>query len=291
MKSIPIQLLAEYSKPSKSTCYAVKVIDKDGVRYGFTTLDANFTFNDGQGDLLYKASEELRPRNIASYSDMDVDSTDLVGWFGAEMERAALAGKLSTAEVTVYRVAYLNLWYGAEVVAYGTIGDIAYSAGKDGTRKLEYRGLAQALKNIVTDQWSLTCRADFGDDKCKKPFVWDSGVVSTIDDNFQRFKVTGIARPADWFTLGVLEFTSGANQGWYQEIESWTADGWVDLSFVAPFAIVSGVSVRLRQDCYKTEANCLAYNNIVNMRAEHLTPVQDQSLMVPGAYIKSQNAL
>lgn len=291
MKNIPIQLQGEYGKTSRAVCFAVKVVDKDGVRYGFTTLDANFTFDDGSGPLMYRASEELRPQNISSYSDMDVDSTDLVGWFGAEMERAALAGKLSTAEVTVYRVAYLSLWYGAEVVAYGTIGDIDYSAGKDGKRKIEYRGLAQALKNVVIDQWSLTCRADFGDSRCRKPLVWEAGVVSEVYDNYQRFKVSGVSRPDDWFTLGVLEFTSGDNQGWYQEIESWSSDGVVDLSFVAPFPVVGGVSVRLRQDCYKTESNCLAYNNIVNMRAEHLTPVQDQALMVPGAYIKSQNAL
>ncbi|QYW02127.1 hypothetical protein CPT_Sonora_024 [Stenotrophomonas phage Sonora] len=291
MKNIPVQLLTALQKSGRSTCYLVKVIDTAGGVHGFATLDAVVNFDDGTGMLAYLPDQEMRPQNIQSTSDMDVDNTELEGWFGPAIENLVVAGLFSLAEVWVYRVSYLRLNYGAEVVAFGNVGKIEYSSNSQGKRKIEWRSLAHLLKQKVNDQWSLTCRVPFGSPQCGKPLVWQPGQVADVEDNFLRFRVSGITRPDDYFVLGVVRFTSGDNTGAELEIESWTSDGWVTLSFVTPFAIDSGVFVSLRQDCDKTEFSCKAYNNIPNMRAEHLTPVQDQSLMVPGAYIKSQNAL
>lgn len=291
MKQIPIQLLNSLKRPGRSTCFLVKVVDNENNVHGFTTLDAVVNFNDGIHQVAYAPNQEMRPQNIQSSSDMDVDNTELLGWFGPTVEQLVLAGKFSMAEITIYRVSYLRLSYGAEVVAFGTVGEIEYSTNAQGKRKVEYRSLTQQLKQTVNEQYSLTCRVPFGGEECGMPLVWEDATIIDIEDNFLRFRVSGISRPDNYFTLGVVKFTSGNNDGAELEIESWTTDGWITLSFVTPYPIPNGGSVRIRQDCDKTEFACKAYGNIVNMRAEHLTPVQDQSLMVPGAYIKSQNAL
>lgn len=291
MKDIPVLLLATFKKAGRSTAYLVKVVDKDGVAHGFTTLDAIVPFNDGYHAISYQPDEEMRPQNIMSSSDIETDNTELMGWFGPGMEELVVAGKFSFAEVTIYRISYLRLSYGAEVLAFGTVGEIEYSTNAQGKRKIEFRSLAEQLKQKVNDLYSLTCRVPFGGPDCGMPLVWESATVAEVEDNFLRFRVTGLAQPDGWFDLGVARFTSDDNTGAELEVESWTADGWITLSFVTPYAIPVGATLDVRRDCDKTEAACIGYGNIVNMRAEHLTPVEDQSLMVPGAYIKSEQAL
>lgn len=291
MKEIPLQLLECYQKSGRSTAFLIRIVDDEGGVHGFTTLDKKLKFDDGAGEIWYSARQELYPQNIQNTSNMEVDNTELHGWFDDVLETLILAGKFAYAEITVYRVAYLKLQYGAEVVAFGTVGEIDYSADKGGKRKIGWRGFTDLLKDKRNPQYSITCRNQFGDDRCGMPLVWEAGTITEIIDNRMRFRVPGIVRPLDYFTLGVLEFVDGDNATATLEIESWTADGWVDLTFVTPFAVTIGTAVRLRQDCDKLAPTCIAYGNIINMNAEHLTPTENQSLMVPGAYIKSQNAL
>lgn len=292
MKQIPIALLDRYQRQTRSVCFLVKIVSRvDGAVFAFTTLDAVIRFNDGEHNLTYRPTQSLRPQNLQATSDMEVDSTELHGWFGDALEQAAVAGLLRSAEITMYRVAFNALTAGAEVIAYGLVGKIEYSANRQGSRKVEFRGLDQLLKAALNPVYSLTCRHTFGDENCGMPLVWEAGTVDEVDDPFMRFRVDGITRPDDYFLLGVLMFDAGDNLGKTIEIETWESSGWVTLGFPAPFAVLNALSVRLRRDCDKLAATCKAYGNIVNMGAEHLTPVQDQALMVPGAYIKSQNAL
>lgn len=293
MKQIPATLMTTFQKPGRSTCFCVKVVSRDGtVVRGFTDLDDVVRFHDGTHFVEYDPAQPLAPQNIQSTSDLDPDNTELHGWFNDEVKAALMSGVLQSGEITVYRVAYLNLSAGAEVVAYGTIGKVEYMAETNGSRKIEFRGLDELIDNASCDLTSVTCRNDFGDEICRMPFVWEAGTVSNVDDPLFHFQVTGITRPDDWFNLGVVLFDDGENATVTVEIETWTADGWVTLSFAPPNNILPGTAVKLRQDCDKTFYTCRnRYNNVRNMNAEHLMPVSDTSLMVPGAYIKSNNAL
>lgn len=291
MKQIPIQLLDSMKRGGRSTTFLIRIVDDENNVHGFTNLDARIRFDDGLGEVVYRPTQELYPQNIQNTSDMEVDNTELHGWFDETMEKLVLAGKFANAEISIYRVAYLNVQYGHEVVAFGTVGKIDYSADRDGKRKVEWRGFSDYLRDKKNDQYSLTCRNVFGDERCGMPFVWESAVISSVDDARTRFTVSGLSQPNHYYTFGLVEFLEGPNTGATLEIEEWRSDGRIVLSFVTPYPIENGINVRIRRDCDKLHATCVAYGNIVNMNAEHLTPTQDQSLMVPGAYIKSQNAL
>lgn len=292
MKNIPIQLMTALGKPGRSTCFCAKVVSRDGtVVRGFTNLDDVVRFNDGIHYVEYDPTQPLVPQNIQNTSDLDPDNTELHGWFDEEVKAALMSGVLQSGEITIYRVAYLNLSAGAEVVAYGTIGKVEYSADASGSRKIEFRGLDELIENASCELTSVTCRNDFGDEICRMPFVWEAGTVDEVADPLFQFKVTGITEPDNWFNLGVVLFDNGENATVTAEIETWTADGWITLSFAPPNNILPGTAVKLRRDCDKTFTTCKNYNNVRNMNAEHLMPVSDTSLMVPGAYIKSNNAL
>lgn len=291
MKTIPIQLEDAYQKPGRSTTFCVKVVSRSGNVYGFTTLDDVVRFNDGLHYVEYDPTQALVPQNIQNTSDMEPDNTELHGWFNNTLKDLIAAGEFNSAEITIYRVSYLQLSAGAEVVAYGLVGTVEYSAAHSGNRKVEFRGLDELISVAQTELYSLTCRNEFGDDWCTMPFVWENGVVAEVDDARSLFRISGVVRPDDYFVLGVVQFVDGENATATLEVESSEASGWVKLSFPTKQNINVGDSVRIRQDCDKTWFSCKAYNNVVNMNAEHLAPVQDTSIMVPGAYIKSNNAL
>lgn len=288
MKNIPSLLLDYYGKQGTSTCYLVKIVTKNGQVYGFTTLDANVNFDDGTGVLSYSSRQELRPQKIQESADFEVDNTDLLGWFSQSLQNMVVTGLFDFAEMYIYRVSYLRLELGHEVIGYGTVGEIDFSKSVGGKRKVEFRSLMQQLKQTVNELYSLTCRADFGDERCGKPLVWEAGSVFSVGTNpYADIVVAGPSRPAGYFDLGVIEVLSGPNAGAELEVESWAADGTVRLTFLSPFPFTGAETLRIRQDCDKTEASCIAYGNIARMRAEHMTPVQDQGIMVPGAYVKS----
>lgn len=292
MKKIPTPLVLTLGKPGTSTCFLVKIVSKsDGSAYGFTTLDANVRFNDQRHDLVYSATQELRPQNIQQEGTFETDNTQLAGWFDTALENLILAGNFDSGEVTIYRVAYLNLAAGAEVIAFGVMGEVDFSADNNGRRSVEFRGLTQLLQVHIVPLYSLTCRADFGDANCTMPFIWTPGTISAVADNpYTTFTISGVSEPDDFYVLGVINFLTGPNAGADLEIESWSSGGNVVLSFLAPYPVSVGDMVRIRQDCDKTATACKNYGNIINMRAEHLTPVQDKAVMVPGAYIKSTGA-
>lgn len=290
MKSIPLALLTDLKKLGTSVCFCVRVKCADGDVLGFTNLDTNINFDDGNGLVVYSSREEMSPQNIQTESNFEVDNTDLLGWFDEDMEKLVMAGKFNLAEITIYRVSYQRLSNGAEVIAYGTVGEIDFAKDTKGKRKIEFRSLMQQLKQRITDSYSLLCRADFGDERCGMPFVWERGEVSAVEDINLKFMVTGLAHVDGYFDFGVIKFITGDNTGAELEVETWLADGNVTLSFVTPYPVKPGDEFDIRRDCGKTETDCKAYNNIINMRAEHLTPVENSSVMVPGAYVKSVGA-
>ena len=284
MKNIPILLLETYAKPVRSTCFLVKVVATDNTVLGFTTLDDRYLY-DGTW---YEPDQELVPQNIQNTIDIEeVDNTELHGWFDEVVEALMLAGKFSGGEITIYRVSYLKPSAGAEVVAYGTVGKVEYAADSSLRRKVEWRGLDEPLLHKKNPLFSLTCRNEFGDENCGMPLAWEDGEIDEVDDVRMRFKVTGVSAADGYFDLGLVLFVDGDNATAELEIETWTSDGWVTLGFPTPYNIEEAVAVRLRRDCDKTHASCVAYGNVPNMDAEHLTPVQEQSLMIPGAYVKS----
>ena len=292
-KNIPLLLINTFQKRGTSTAFLIKIVTKEDGVFGFTTADFIIRLDDGAGLVAYMPNEEMRPQNIQSSANMTVDNTKLLGWFSDLVEKKVISGAFDSAEITIYRVAYLRLNLGYEVVAYGAVGEIDYNTDAKDKRKIEFRSLTQQLTYNANQLYSLTCRADFGDERCGMPFVWHAGTVELIPDENPSliFKVNGVAQPANYFELGVINFLDGDNAGADLEIESWGADGRIKLSYPSPYPVANATSVRLRRDCGKTESDCIAYGNIVNMRAEHLTPTEDSSVMVPGAYIKSQNAL
>jgi uncharacterized phage protein (TIGR02218 family) len=293
MKRIPLQLQTHLREPATTWCFLLRVACVgrwDGVVFGFTTLDVDLSYDDGAGLISYRAENGFKPERIQSAADFSVDNTDLMGWVAASgitVEEVA-AGLLDYAEVTVYRVNYMDLIQGHEVVMFGTCGQTKCHGNAWVT---EYRSLMQQARQTISTVYSLTCRAGYGDERCGMPFVWTDSVVSAgWDDPNRVFVANGLAGDSGFYDLGVIQWLSGSNAGLESEVFSFEAGGLIRLALPAGFDIEAGDTFRIRQDCDKAFATCKAKGNVLNFRGEHLTPVSDTSLSVPGAYVRSVDA-
>lgn len=303
MKTIPAQLLTHLQGHAITTCLLVKVECVGtyvGTILGFTNLDIDVTYADDPADVdsngdpievVYEADNGFTPRMLSQTSAIggdSVDNSELDGIISSSgiTEAMVRSGLFDAAKVTIYRVNYEDLTPGRhEVVAYGRAGQTIYT--NDGWRT-EFRSLSQLLKQPITEPYSLTCNAQFGDARCGKAFVWVPGVVSGLGTETDReFEDAGIDLDGD-YSVAVVEWLTGANAGAQMETETVSGNSALTsivLALAMPFAIQVGDTFRIRQDCAKTFEWCRdVHANTDNFRGQNLIPV-DGTAMVPDAEI------
>lgn len=293
MKQIPIRLQEHYNGYATTWCYIMRIACVgrfSGVIRGCTSLDEDVIYDDGQGVLTYSSSNAAAPAKFQQSSDFSVDNTEITGWVTDDEITMAdiMAGIFDFAEVTIYRVNYMDLSQGHEVVAFGTLGQTQFTEDR---WRCEFRSLTQQSKQPYGKVYSLTCRNQYGDDKCKMPFEWFTGTIDALgDDPTLVFQATELTQAAGYFAPGVVEILSGANAGADMDVDEFFSGGIVRLALQMPMPFQIGDQFRIRGDCNKEFATCKAKGNVLEFRGEHLTPVADTGLGVPGAYVSRQGS-
>jgi len=287
VKSIHATLLTHLALPVTSTCLLVKVEcvgTYDGTVLGFTNLDIDVDYDDGDGNVTYESDNGFTPRKLAQTSGSGVDDSALDGVIGNGITEAMIrSGLFDSAKVTVYRVNYNDLTSGRhEIVAYGKAGQTQYS---ELGWQTEFRSLSQLLKQPIGELYSLTCRAQFGDTRCGKAFSWTSGTVTSVGSETDReFNDTSIVSANGHYNSGVVEWLTGNNAGAEMDVDVYTVGAFALLLPMA-YPIVIGDTYRVRRDCTKTFDYCkTVHSNTLFFRGENLIPV-DGTAMVPGAEI------
>ncbi|KGQ19938.1 gene transfer agent FAD/FMN-containing dehydrogenase [Lysobacter dokdonensis DS-58] len=297
MKQIPASLVTHLSGDTTTHCLLLRVLTKSGDLYGFTNLDVDVTYNpatvdpystgDDWGSASHRADNGFTPERMQATADLSVDNTELQGWVAETgiTEQQIRAGLFDYAKVRVYRVNYMDLTQGHELVLAGTCGETTFS--RNGW-KAEFRSLTQQLKQPLSQLYSIKCRAKYGDARCGKAFVWTAGTVTSVGSETDRiFTDTSIAQADDFYALGVVEWLTGDNAGAQMEVDSQISDE-VTMALPLPYPIQIGDTYQIRQDCDKTREMCRdTHANLVNFRGEPDIPIADGgTLMVPGAYIR-----
>lgn len=167
-RQIPIELQQHLAGSHTTYCILVKItpVQPGYPAYGVTTLDADITYDDGSGPLLYSAAVGTELTTIASSSDLSVDvgeSRSLMPVYDIPVSEADLIrGAYDFAKFAAYLVNYEDLTAGRHTLLQtGTLGrNTVTDSGLSFTAEL--RGLAQGLRQTITEKWSLSCRATFG---------------------------------------------------------------------------------------------------------------------------------
>ena len=291
MKQIPIALQEHLGGYATTWCYLMRIacVGKfAGIVRGFSSCDETLVYDDGEGEVIYRCDNGFGPSKFLRTADLSVDNADVKGWIVDEeiTLQNIYAGIFDAAEVTIYRVNYMNLAAGHEIVDFGTLGQTKFTKT---SWTNEFRSLAQQARQPYGDVYSLTCRATYGDDKCKMPFEWYNATVTEVGEDPSLVIVCDSLTQADnYFAPGVIEVLSGANEGQDMDVELYFSGGLIQLALrmAQPFSV--GDTIRIRVDCDKRFETCKSKGNVLEFRGEHLTPVADTGLAVPGAYNKRQ---
>ncbi|MGQ4661354.1 baseplate hub domain-containing protein [Lysobacter sp. F6437] len=316
-KTIPIALAAHQALPATTLCFLQKVGPLPDSSYiCLTSLDRDVEYDDGTGSglLTYYASSGMEPSQLSASNDLSVDNGEtktLTPIFPAQgiTVEAVDNGDLDGAQFITYKVNYLDLSMGHEIMAAGVIGEVRITPG--GMVTFENRSWSQLLKqNSVVELDSFSCRARFGSQPigtgggayeqrfpCTYDLTaeWVAGTVSGLGEETVRvFASAELVQADDYFAPGLVRWVTGDNAGLDNEISGYAGpivdpatDAVVTLQFTTRNPIQVGDTFEIRRDCTKAWAghnSCETFNNRPKFRGEPFIPVSDVTgLSIPGA--------
>jgi len=277
MKTITAGMSAHLQEELTTLAYLWKVTRTDGLVFGFTSHDKPITY---QG-ITYEATSGFVPTAVSTSGGLQVDDVELEGMLSSNAitQQDVIAGRWDRAEVILYQVNYNDLTDGAVILRRGWTGE--FKAGKT-SFITELRGLNQRLNQVIGKNFSPTCRATFCDPKCTldiNNFKVTGTVTSVIDK--RTFGDTARTEADNYFALGHVTFTSGANTGISREVKAYASDT-ITCELPFPYAITVGDAYELFRGCDKTVATCRdTYTNLINFRGEPYMPIADQLIEGP----------
>ena len=270
------------------------------LRTGLVLRYANCNF-----DVVYGGNTFLCARNGGVVIDEDQDSGprahwtkgfDTGTWEVCVMPRdvdligdkawttAVRVGLLDEATVRVDR-GYILEWpttislvpIGTVNVFVGRVAEIDFGRSSVSINMNDPRELldTQMPRNL----YSAMCRYALFDTGCtltRASFAVAATVTSVVDD-----QALGInaSQAADYFSLGEIVFTSGANNGLRNMVRQWSqGPALADLLTQMPFAVAVGDTVTLYPGCDKRTSTCDGkFSNLANFGGEPFIPAPESA--------------
>jgi uncharacterized phage protein (TIGR02218 family) len=275
MKSISTALKAHLAQEVTSVCTCWKVTLKSGQVLGFTDHDENVSV----GGATYVAASGYTASAVQTSNQLNVDQLELQGVLEADTinEADLLSGKWDYAVVEIFQVNWADTSQGALNLRTGRLGEVSIQRGEF---RAELRGMMQQFTRNIGELYQPTCRAEFGDSRCKVNLaaITKTSTVATVDAGNRIVTLaSALGDPAGHYDYGKLTFTSGANNTLAMEIKSYVPET-VALQLPMPFPIAVGDAVALVPGCQKRFIeDCKArFNNVVNFRGEPHLPGMDK---------------
>jgi uncharacterized phage protein (TIGR02218 family) len=270
MKTLPAGMQADLDSGATTLCWAWRITRGDGEVFGFTDHDRALSFDgtDFEPDSGFIASE------IRATSDLAVDAQDAEGALTSERitETDILDGRWDNAQVEVFRVDWTNPAKRI-LMRLGSIGQVrrgvtAFAA--------EIRSLTHLLNTPVGRTYQTYCDVvELGDARCKvdidDPAFSADGEIDAVDTDRSFTAVAGLEGYDDgWFSLGTIEWSTGANAGRRAEVATHVlASGVVTIELeekpVRPLS--AGDTFHVIAGCDRLRPTCrIKFNNIENYR-------------------------
>jgi uncharacterized phage protein (TIGR02218 family) len=277
VKSPPVNLAAHYLQGTTTLAHLLKITRTDGAVYAFTSADADVTISGASGNVTYLSAPGMDVSSIAISAGFAVDNLELTTLDdGTTFTRAdVLTGKWRNAAFTLSRYNWQAPADGVDVLMAGTVGEVTINRT---SVVAELRGLQQYLQQPIGSVSSKTCRARLGDALCTEALgPWTvTGTLTSVTSQ-QVFTDSTRAEAADYFTEGLITFTSGACAGLSAKVKTHAAGGVLTLALPVILQLVAGDAYSLVAGCRKRLAeDCAAkFNNVINFQGEPHLPGVD----------------
>lgn len=278
MKILPAALAAHFQSETTTlaTCWHATLTD--GTHFCFSDHDEDIVY-DGH---TYVASTGVSPTTITRSADLAVSNSEIEGFVqrstggivggGFVTEEDVTGGRWDYAEIRIFVVNYEDLSMGSYQLQRGHIGEIKIEDGQRYTA--EIRGQEQALATQIGNLYSLTCRANLGDSKCKVDLTQftKQGTVTALGDNSRTtFTSPADGAPDGYFSNGLLTWLTGKNAGLVMEVSNFQS-GVFTMFMPLLHRVEIGDTFKAVKGCTKTVASCESFGNVINMRAEPYIP-------------------
>lgn len=277
-RSVSVNLAAHLAGGARTIATCWKVTRTDSQVFGFTSHDRDIDF----GGVTYVASTGIQRSAIATAADLSTGNLEASGVFdsAAITEDDIRAGLWDHAAVEIFEVNYRDLTQGAVKEIDGWLGEVTFHGNQ---YRVELRDKAAALNNFVTERMTPACLATLGDSRCKKVltgYTATGTVTSVTDDRVFDTDLSGAtvnltpsttgAPDADYFSGGLLTWTTGANAGRSMEVRAYDVSGEVSLQLPMVSTVAPGDEFVAVVGCPKDRdgvRGCeLRFDNVVNMR-------------------------
>ena len=259
-----------------ATCW--KITRTDGVVKTYTDCDIDIVY---AGDT-YLSIVGFTPSSIESKDDFSVDNVDVQGVLRTGYLTAPdlMAGLYDFAEVEIFQVNYRDLTQDRMKLRRGKLGEVRIQRDMF---TAELRGLSELMQQHIGQLFSPSCRAIFGDARCKvnmASFTFAATVNSVTSSMI--FTANALTQAAGYFTGGEVRWLTGANAGLKREIKEFV-NKQIVLALPMPYAIANGDTFNALAGCDKIFSTCKAkFNNVVNFRGEPDVPGTDAILKTAG---------
>lgn len=277
MKNLNGALAGHLASGATTLAWCWRITRIDGEVFGFTDHDQPLVF-DGT---TFEPESGLIASEVRSGSDLAVDAQDAEGVINSDriMEADILDGRWDNAEVEVWRVNWQDPSQRV-LLRRGAIGQVRRG------RMIfvaEVRSMAHVLQQTVGRVYQATCDAALGDARCKVNLdasaYRGTGTVLSLQRS-RAFIASGLDSFDDgWFSLGFVEWTSGANAGRRAEVllHSKIAGVVTIILLEEPVRPISaGDGFVVRAGCDKQVSTCRTkFGNVVNFRGFPHIPGQD----------------
>src|SRR5690606_22616245 len=271
-RTIPVQLQAHLDQDATTTCTLLRVIPQkpEYPEYGAALLDQPVEYL----GLTYHPIIGAQPSSLIYSSDLSVDGGDAYNLFPEfdipELREAdILAGAYDQATLYFYLVNYADLSQGHVLLAKGTAGRFFVTdQGLSYTHEL--RSLSQALKQSITEKWSIGCRATFGSQPVASSAgdyverfpcnynaenLWEPGTVVAVGLESNQSFTSSPLSPLFGGNPGKVRWLTGRNAGRENEVDEFDSSV-IGLTFPTMFPIEIGDTFEFRDDCPKTPEAC-----------------------------------
>lgn len=291
MKLLPPALQSHLATGATTLAWCWRITRADGTRFGFTDHDRDLAFY----NTIFEAATGFTASEIADALGLSVDNLEVSSALKSDRlnEDDLAAGLYDDAVVEIWRVNWADT-ESRVLMRSGSLGEVRRSGA---AFTAEVRGLAHYLQQPKGRLYQSGCDADLGDARCginlSDPAVRGTGTVLTAAGG-RLFTAWGLsAYAADWFTRGLLTFTSGANVGRAQEVKRHTLASTVatvELWHPTAQPIAASDTFTITAGCDKQLATCRTkFANAVNFRGFPHMPGPDYVLAVakPGEPVKT----
>jgi uncharacterized phage protein (TIGR02218 family) len=284
VKDLPSGLQAHLDSGATTLCWCWRLRRRDGIELGFTDHDRALTF-DGT---TFEAATGFTASEIKDSVGLSVDNLEVASALSSDRlgEADLTAGLYDDAKVEIFRVNWSNPAQRV-LMRSGSLGEVRRSGLSFAA---EIRGLAHYLQQASGRLFQYTCDATLGDARCGialgGPTYTGFGQVVAVASP-RSFTASGLAAfSTDWFSRGLLTFTSGAAGGQAIEIKGHAiaSDGTVSIELwaAARLPLVAGQTFTVTAGCDRHIDTCQSkFANVLNFRGFPDMPGNDALIRSP----------